>query len=598
MVSAKQVALMGLSTLASASVNSTGNSTLTKPNFVFIMTDDQDLHLSSLDHMPLVQKYLADEGTIFNKHFCTVSLCCPSRVSLLTGRAAHNTNVTDVSLPYGGYQQFINNGLHEKYLPVWLQEANYNTYYTGKLMNGFSATTYNNPYPAGWNDSDFLVDPQTYWYYNASMSRDNSTLRYLPGNYSTDVIANTALEYLDLAAVAGQPFFLGVTPIGPHAEMKPSLSGEFLLPTPADRHANLFQNLTAPRSPSFNKLQGSPVGYFATLPELNDTEVAYVDLFYRKRIQSLQAVDELVESVVKKLEALNLLDNTYIIYTSDNGFHIGQHRLPPGKTTCIEEDINVPFVVRGPGVAKGAAYNQPTTHTDIVPTLFTLANITLHDDFDGEPIPVTTDLQARTVAKSEHVNVEYWGEGIMEGTISNWVTSTLPNNTYKHVRVVSDAFDLSYTVWCSNEHELFDFKVWLLTPMNSHSTRDNADHAHPPKKTDPYQNTNLYGQSGLIAGYDAEKLTARLDALLLTLKGCKGRVCTRPWETLHPQGDVQNLTQALDSKYDQFYLEQQPKVSFSQCAAGQLLEYEGPQTPLGYGGVDSAELLKNWDLWT
>ncbi|KAI4601038.1 hypothetical protein KJ359_012225 [Pestalotiopsis sp. 9143b] len=576
MVSVKQVALMGLSTLASANVNiSTSlNSTQSKPNFVFIMTDDQDLHLSSLDHMPLVKKYLSDEGTTFNKHFCTVSLCCPSRVSLLTGRAAHNTNVTDVSLPYGGYQQFINNGLHEKYLPVWLQEASYNTYYTGKLMNGFSATTYNKPYPAGWNDTDFLVDPQTYWYYNASMSRDNSTLRYLPGNYSTDVVANTALEFLDAAAAADQPFFLGVTPIGPHAEMQPSLSGEFLLPTPADRHADLFQNLTAPRSPSFNKAREGGTGYFATLPELNATEVSYVDLFYRRRIQSLQAVDELVEGVVNRLEALGLLDNTYVIYTSDNGFHIGQHRLPPGKTTCVEEDINVPFVVRGPGVARGAAYDGPTTHTDIVPTLFTLAGIDLHDDFDGEPIPVTTELQAQNATKSEYVNVEYWGEGIMEGTISNWVTSTLANNTYKHLRVVSEAFDLSYTVWCSNEHELFDFK------------------------TDPYQSKNLYNQSAPIAGVNAAKLTARLDALLLTLKGCKGRVCTRPWETLHPQGDVADLTQALDPKYDQFYLEEQPKVSFSECLGGQLLEYEGPQTPLGYGGVESRELLKNWDLWT
>lgn len=204
-----------------------------------------------------------------------------------------------------------------------------------------------------------------------------------------------------------------------------------------------------------------------------------MDLFYRRRIQSLQAVDELVEGVVSKLDALGLLDNTYVIYTSDNGFHIGQHRLPPGKTTCVEEDINVPFVVRGPGVARGAAYDKPTTHTDIVPTLFTLAGIDLHDDFDGEPIPVTTALQAQNATKSEYVNVEYWGEGIMEGTISNWVTTSkspwgsskpllydrltlilaLANNTYKHLRVVSEAFDLSYTVWCSNEHELYDFKV-------------------------------------------------------------------------------------------------------------------------------------------
>lgn len=144
MPSLRNSILLGMATLAAA----------TKPNFVFIMTDDQDLHLSSLDYMPLLNKYLVSEGTTFSKHYCTVSLCCPSRVSLLTGRAAHNTNVTDVSLPYGGYRQFINNGLHEKYLPVWLQEAGYGTYYTGKLMNGFSTSTYNNPYQAGWTDTD------------------------------------------------------------------------------------------------------------------------------------------------------------------------------------------------------------------------------------------------------------------------------------------------------------------------------------------------------------------------------------------------------------------------------------------------------------
>lgn len=89
-----------------------------------------------------------------------------------------------------------------------------------------------------------------------------------------------------------------------------------------------------------------------------------------------------------------------------------------------------------------------------------------------------------------------------------------------------------------------------------------------------------------------------MDALLLTLKGCKGRVCTRPWETLHPQGDVANLEQALNAKYDDFYLEKQLKVSFSECAAGQLLQYEGPQQPLAYGSIENRELIKNWEFWT
>lgn len=72
-----------------------------QPNFVFIISDDQDLRLGSMDHLPKVRKHLVEQGTTFSKHYCTVAQCCPSRVSLLTGRAAHNTNVTDVIEPYG-----------------------------------------------------------------------------------------------------------------------------------------------------------------------------------------------------------------------------------------------------------------------------------------------------------------------------------------------------------------------------------------------------------------------------------------------------------------------------------------------------------------
>jgi arylsulfatase len=72
-----------------------------RPNFVFILVDDQDLHLNSLDYMPNLQRLIGDQGTVFERHFCTIAVCCPSRVSLMTGKLAHNTNVTDVSPPYG-----------------------------------------------------------------------------------------------------------------------------------------------------------------------------------------------------------------------------------------------------------------------------------------------------------------------------------------------------------------------------------------------------------------------------------------------------------------------------------------------------------------
>lgn len=142
-----------------------------RPNIVFILTDDQDLHMQSLDYMPFVQKHLIDQGTFYKRHYCTTALCCPSRVTLWTGKAAHNTNVTNVSPPYGefishiycdnakahdyvgGYPKFLSQGLNDKYLPVWLQQVGYNTFYTGKMFNAHAVGNYDSPHAAGWTAS-------------------------------------------------------------------------------------------------------------------------------------------------------------------------------------------------------------------------------------------------------------------------------------------------------------------------------------------------------------------------------------------------------------------------------------------------------------
>jgi arylsulfatase A-like enzyme len=144
-----------------------------RPNIVFILTDDQDVHLSSLHYMPFVRKHILDQGTYFNKHYCTTAVCCPSRATLWTGKAAHNTNITDVNPPYGtrvlpfsypiltstgGYPKFVAGGFNENYLPVWLQEAGYNTYYTGKLFNVHTVDNYNSPFAAGFTGNVRLSD--------------------------------------------------------------------------------------------------------------------------------------------------------------------------------------------------------------------------------------------------------------------------------------------------------------------------------------------------------------------------------------------------------------------------------------------------------
>jgi arylsulfatase A-like enzyme len=127
-------------------------------------------------------------------------------------------------------------------------------------------------------------------------------------------------------------------------------------------------------------------------------------------------VDELVEGIVQKLDAHGILDNTVIIYTADNGYHIGQHRLQPGKECGYEEDVNVPLIIRGPGIAKNVTSNLVTTHTDLSPTILSLIGEAPRPDFDGVAIPVTQEgIAAASSSWHEHVNIEYWGFAVGEG---------------------------------------------------------------------------------------------------------------------------------------------------------------------------------------
>lgn len=595
--------------IASSPATSTSIATAKQPNFIFIMTDDQDLLMGSLDYMPKLQAHMVEEGTTYTKHFCTVSICCPSRVSLLTGKAAHNTNVTDVKMPFGGYPKFINEGWNEKYLPVWLQGAGYNTFYTGKLMNGHSEETYDKPYAKGWNSTSFFLDPNTYLYNNVTTQEDQDAPKSRAGEYSTDIAARATLRWLDAARLQDSPFFIGVAPIAPHAEViRDKDVMAFYPPVPADRHKHTFPGLKVPRTPNFNPNKATGTGFVKTLEKQNETVVAYNDEYYRARIQALQSVDELVDDVFLWLEANpEVMENTYVIFTTDNGYHIGQHRLPPGKTCNLEEDINIPFIVRGPDVPRGRTYDGATTHTDIVPTLFKLAGMPLHDDFDGEPIPVTIQMQNETPRKSEHVNVEFWGSALFEGIHTPVGEGLLPapiithvkggNNTFKLLRIVAEDYSLAYGIRCTNEHELYDMKS---DPFRMHNL-------YPSNTTAPDPITHLVG----FPHTPISSLLARLDALLLALKACEGEACRRPWKPLHPKGNVETLKQAMSPRYDDFYEREQEKVTFEACAEGYLPWLEGAMEPMPFRGEEGGgggELVKGrrraggwvgrWEDWT
>lgn len=186
---------------------------------------------------------------------------------------------------------------------------------------------------------------------------------------------------------------------------------------------------------------------------MNETAVKENDNYYRRRLQALQAVDDLVDGTVARLKHHNLLDNTYIIYTSDNGFHISQHRLTPGKRCPYEEDVNVPLVIRGPGVPHGKTVDFVTSHLDIAPTIVNWAGATGPADFDGSVIPKNGE----TVSQEpwEHVQIEHWG------MVSDKKNVPLSNrvNTYKAARVIGPKYNLYYSVWCDGDHEVYDMIV-------------------------------------------------------------------------------------------------------------------------------------------
>ncbi|KAK9708900.1 hypothetical protein K7432_009354 [Basidiobolus ranarum] len=429
--------------LTVSSVLRQSNAKVDKPNFLIFLMDDQDLKMDSLNYMPRVNKYIANQGTSFSHHYISTAVCCPSRVSFWTGQFPHNHNVTDESPPHGGYPKFLARELDSNYLPLWLDQAGYANYYVGKFINGVDVK--NPGPPKGWTHFEPLVAPWIYQYLNPTFSLNGAPFEVHNGEYQTDVILNKTLNILDELKSIDKPFLFTVSPVAPHDTVKMNSNSpefpEFYPPVPAKRHEGLFNDLKVPRKPNFNpEVQDKP-SWLKTLPRLNQTRVDDLDEHYRLRIRSLQAVDELVEKVIKKLEKNGQLDNTYIVYTTDNGYHLGQHRLGAGKGTPYEEDVNIPFIIRGPGVAKGKVSKAFTTHTHVAATILDLAGLDIPDHLDASPMPVLNRPHTQYEA-TEAFNVEFWADSFFEDT---W--ERFSSNSYKAVRIIGEGYNYYFSTW-------------------------------------------------------------------------------------------------------------------------------------------------------
>lgn len=344
-----------------------------RPNIIFINTDDLDR--ASLTTMPKVKSLMTDSGTTFTSFFLNVSLCCPSRSSFLRGQYAQNTQVLTNGGANGGYERVHALGIENSTIATWLQAAGYHTGLMGKYLNGYPKGATDTFVPPGWNEWYGAVGSGGYKEFDYQLNENGKLVSYgkAPQDYLTDVLAGKAADFITRATQDTQPFFLYIPTFAPH---QPA--------TPSPKYAGAFADAKAPRPPSYNEQDVSDKPQWVQhLPLLNTQEQARLDELYRNRDRTLQSVDDLVERVVNTLQTVGALDNTYIVFSSDNGFHLGEHRETSGKQAPYEEDIRVPLIVRGPGIAAGKTVDALVGNVDFAPTFAEWAGATVPDFVDG-----------------------------------------------------------------------------------------------------------------------------------------------------------------------------------------------------------------------
>lgn len=364
--------------IALAALAGCGSPETQRPDIVVIYTDDQSVN--SLPNMPKLKEIMADKGVTFANSFVDFSLCCPSRASLLTGQAAHNTGIVGIKpSEFGGYELF--KPLAKRALPVSLQEAGYETALFGKFLNGYGASS---RVDYDLNIDGALVDlgkPKR----GGVPPGWNRWVAYVgtAGPEDDDLIADYAAEWI-AEADRSTPLFVMVATKSPH-----------LPHVPPKRHDGAFADLPLPMPPSFNEADISDKPAFNQPPLLTAEEIAEVAVIFRKRQEQLKGVEDVVAKVVDALSDAGRLDDAIIVFTSDNGYSTGEHRRKEGKLLHYEEIIRVPLIVRGPGIPEGETRSQLVNNLDLAATILDWAGATPKLPLDGRSLaPVIADMEA------------------------------------------------------------------------------------------------------------------------------------------------------------------------------------------------------------
>ena len=337
------------------------------PNIVYIMTDDQDLELGGLTPMPKTRRLLGDQGATGEAFYIATPICCPSRTETLSGRLYHNV----LSDKLGGCMHV--NHTHyifedESSIFPSLQKVGYMTGGFGKIING-QGGVFNNNFTRGWDWLSAPMDEGDYFGPQHFEKRPNGTTwvsslgekkDVVDSWYMTSQIGNRSLEFIKAAVSAGRPF---VAYLGPHA---PHYSADS---PPWARDS--FSNLKAPHPPAYNASGdsiSSKAHHIAQNPPLDEDAETWIDIHFRNRWRAIQGVDDMIEIVMSQLEALGVLDETYVFFSSDHGYKLGEWRVGCSKQHPYETDIHIPFFARGPGIQPGSRLSALGSNIDIGPT--------------------------------------------------------------------------------------------------------------------------------------------------------------------------------------------------------------------------------------
>jgi N-acetylglucosamine-6-sulfatase len=466
-------------TTSSASANAQALETrpgAAPPNVVVVMTDDQDV--ASMELMPIVQRELVERGVEFTNSYVGLSECCPSRATFLTGQHAHNHGVEVSKPPDGGYAKLDGTNT----LAVWLDDAGYRTGQVGRYLNFYGNSNVGTDpleVPPGWDDWHVPVEHTEFQHYDYVLNENGRLHEYggEPSDYGTDVFAGKAVDFIERAADAKDPFFLWVTPLAPHTEgvLEDQVDAP-RNPRPAPRDQGAFDGVPVPQPPSFGEIDESDkpdvVREVASLAAGAPPD-AQLKASFRGRLESLLAVDRMVGKIMDALRQTGELDRTYVVFTSDNGYLLGEHRLT-GKHAVYEESIRVPLVVRGPGIPAGVQRPGLVQNIDLAPTIVDVADAAAGREMDGISLLPAAD--TGSVDEERNLLIEY------------------PRTKLAYAAVRSPD-DLVYVAYDDGSTELYDLKE------------------------DPYQLENVAGAEEYAAVQ--ERLAERLESL----RDCAGADC-------------------------------------------------------------------------